>query len=300
MDVLVFGLGQVGTRVVSLLETMDISVCGFSRSSLDVTNQAALQTLIRSTRPRVVVNTSANTKVDGIEEDTAQAIDALRVNGWAPRHMAEACRDIDALFIHISSDYVYTGVGDSLLKETQTIRPVNKYGLTKAIGDAGVALVECRHVTLRTEWVYAEDGVNFLTTMVKLFRDRQDMRVVDDQHGSPTSARSLARAISWLVQTELGGGIAPDKCGVYHWADCGGDTAYASWYEFARLIWWESLAKNFKCQEVLPISSSDFPRPAARPANSRLSCAKFTEAFGLPTESWLTEAALVCKILKNS
>ena len=183
--------------------------------------------------------------------------------------------------IHYSTDYVFDGTGNQSWVETDATGPLSVYGQTKLDGELAIVASGCRHVTLRTSWVYAAEGKNFLHTMLRLGRDRDKLSIVDDQIGAPTSAEALSKATLAVIHQIASAGESVQDSGVYH-LTCAGST---SWCGFARAIFAE-FARRQKAPEVVPIPTAAYPTPAKRPLNSRLNGAKFAAQFGFVMPPW--------------
>ena len=273
MRVLVTGAaGQVGSAVAEALEGA-ATVLAYDRHALDLTDPAQLVERIREARPDVVVNAAAYTAVDKAEEDTGTA---RTVNAVAPGLIARACRETGAALVHYSTDYVFDGSKASPYVESDPVAPLNAYGLTKLEGEQAIARAGCDHVILRTSWVYGPRGGNFLLTMLRAGATREELRVVDDQRGAPTSSLALAKLTRELVAA--GRDRLASASGVYH-ATAAGET---TWFGFAQAIF----AHREKSPRLVPIASREWPTPARRPAYSVLSSEKLAEAFGLRIGPW--------------
>lgn len=286
--VLVTGAGgQVGADVVRMLAGR-AEVAAHDRSSLDLAQPAQIEARLREARPHVIVNAAAYTAVDRAESEP----DAARaVNAVAPRVLAEAARRSGALLVHYSTDYVFDGRKAAPYEEDDATAPLGVYGATKLEGERAIAATGCAHVILRTSWVYAPRGKNFMLTMLKLAQTRSELRVVDDQRGAPTSSLQLARATMALLagaqHREL---TAQDAervgraSGIYHATAAGATT----WCGFARAIFasWARRAPSFTPPTVVPITTAEYPTPARRPANSVLSSARLAQAFGVRIPEW--------------
>ena len=277
MRILVFGKsGQVGQGLANDLAGLgEIKVLG--RTDVDLTNLSALKSAIDKHRPDILINAAAYTAVDRAESepDTARI-----VNVDAPRVMADACHDLDALMIHYSTDYVFDGQADHPYVETDAVAPQGVYGRTKLDGERAVQDSGAKHLILRTSWVYSNHGRNFLKTMLRLAQERKELRVVDDQIGTPTFAGVLSRATAALV--ELAGqadGLSAAQFGLYH-VTCTGRT---SWCGFAQAILEDTGINDV---EVTPISTAEYPTPARRPAYSVLDTTKFTRTFNIALPAW--------------
>jgi dTDP-4-dehydrorhamnose reductase len=279
-----------------LLQALDglAEVVALDRAALDLGDPDAIRRVVREARPAVILNAGAYTAVDRAETEPDAA---HRVNGVAPGVLGEEARRAEALVVHFSTDYVFDGTKSAPYVETDATNPLGVYGRTKLEGEGALADSGAAHVILRTSWVYAPHGKNFLLTMLRLAATRDEVRVVDDQRGAPTSARQLATAVAGLF---LGGRAsrpieAVDLArvrgmgGLYH-ATAEGE---ASWFEFAQAIFAERSRRpgaGFSAPRVVAIPTSEYPTPARRPRNSRLSCDKLHAAFGIRLGPW--QAAL--------
>jgi dTDP-4-dehydrorhamnose reductase len=280
MRVLVTGAGgQVGAAVAERLAAR-CHVIAHGRSTLDLADPGAIAARVREAKPALIVNAAAYTAVDRAETEREAA---HAVNAIAPGVLAEEARKAGALLIHFSTDYVFDGTKPTPYVETDATHPLGVYGETKLAGERAVAQAGADYLILRTSWVYAPRGKNFLATMLRLAKAQGEVRVVDDQHGAPTTAQQLARATEALVSRGLD--AARGAAGLYH-ATASGEV---TWCGFAREIFarWEKLAPQaFTPPHVVAIPTRDYPAPARRPANSRLSNAKLAATFDLALGSW--------------
>ena len=270
MNVLVFGsTGQVaweikrrgGERVTTL-----------SRKQANLENPDACAATIKNSAPGAVINAAAFTAVDAAE---AQADTAQLVNGKAPGAMAKACAGLDIPFVHLSTDYVFSGEGERSWQAHDTPAPVNTYGKTKLAGERGVVAAGGRHVVLRTSWVFAAHGQNFVASMLRLSQDRERLGVVSDQVGGPTPAADIADAC-----LSIAAGLAEDggKAGIYHLSGA----PDVSWMDFAQEIFRQKRRKI----KLNAIPTSAYPTPAARPLNSRLDCESTRKVFSIDRPDW--------------
>ena len=281
--------GQVGAEVARELDGR-ADVHAFDRATLDLAQPAAIAARVRAIRPDVIVNAGAYTAVDRAESeaDAARAINAV-----APGVLGEEAKRANALLIHFSTDYVFDGSKKRPYVETDTTNPLSVYGRTKLDGERAVAASGCRHLLLRTSWVYGPHGKNFLLTMLRLGAERDVLKVVDDQRGAPTSSRCLARLvreildrdgdIDEITRTEVDEAAA--KSGVYH-ATAAGET---TWFGFAQAIFDEAARQDRLARpapRLLAIPTQDYPTPAKRPANSVLAGERLESAFATRIPDW--------------
>lgn len=266
--ILVFGkTGQVASALASRE-----GVLAIGRDEADLTDSEACAAAISRYGPSAVINAAAYTAVDKAE---SEEVLATQINGNAPTSMAQTCVDAGIPFVHISTDYVFDGSGSVAWQPTDTPKPLGAYGRSKLAGERGVIDAGGDYVILRTSWVYSSVGSNFLKTMLRLGPERGELRVVDDQIGGPTPAPAIADA---CIECSRGLANAPEKRGVYHFS---GETD-VSWAEFASSIF---SSAEIDCQ-VMRIPSSEYPTPAARPANSRLDCSTLKDVFGIDRPDW--------------
>lgn len=244
----------------------------------DLSDLESLRATIRAVAPQVIVNAAAYTAVDKAESERELA---HTVNALASEVMAQEAKRLDAWLVHYSTDYVFDGSGQSEWTETDTVAPVNYYGATKLEGEQLIQASGCKHLIFRTSWVYAARGNNFAKTMLRLAKDREELSVIADQTGVPTGADLLADVAVAALQQALRN---PQLAGIYHLAPAGETTwhAYASYViDFAR-----SQGEMLKVTSVKPINTSEYPTPAKRPSNSRLSTAKLRNSFSLHLPDW--------------
>jgi len=269
--------GQLGVELQRLLPE-ETEILALSRQEADLTDCDALRSIIRKTRPRFIVNAAAYTAVDRAESEPGLA---RSVNAVAPAIMAEEARPLNAWLLHFSTDYVFDGSGTRPWTESDLPNPLSAYGRTKLEGEQGIASAGCRHLIFRTSWVYASHGNNFLRTILRLGRERERLSIVDDQTGSPTSAKELARATARVLERLQDGQSLPPEPGIYHMT-CSGST---TWFGFAREIF-ATLGARARAPELLPISTEQYPTPACRPRNSVLDCDKLERAMSIRLASW--------------
>jgi len=270
MKVFVTGAnGQLGYDVIKRLEEKKIEYLGTDRDTLDITNEDDVKRVIKDYSPDVIVHCAAYTAVDKAE-DERELCHAVNVLGT--RYIAEACKEVDAKMIYISTDYVFDGEGDRPFEVTDKPNPINYYGQTKYDGELEVQKLINKYFIVRISWVFGSNGNNFVKTMLRLGKERDEISVVADQVGSPTYTPDLSRLLVEMIKT--------DKYGVYHATNEG----YCSWYEFACEI--------FKQAEmgvkVNPIKTEDYPTKAKRPKNSRLLKGENEYRFASEFENWKT------------
>lgn len=275
--------GQVGWELERALAPLgEVIACG--RKEADLNDAGKISDLILNLRPQFVVNAGAYTAVDKAEADLAGA---QRINTNAVQAMAIAAATSNSRLVHYSTDYVFDGEAVAPYSETDTPNPQNVYGHTKLAGEEAIRNSGCKHLILRTSWVYAARGNNFAKTILRLARERDELKVVADQVGAPTSAELIAD-ITALVLSRLAYDIPMRETasGTYHLV-AGGET---SWYGFARYLVAEAaqLGTDLKCSAdcILPIGTEDYPLPARRPANSRLDTSKLRRTFNLTLPPW--------------
>ena len=284
MRILLFGKGgQVGWELQrSLAPLGELIALDFDTPgelSGDFTNPARLADTVRKIRPEAIVNAAAYTAVDKAEAEPALA---RLINAEAPGVLADEAEKLGAWLVHYSTDYVFDGSGIAPWRETDATGPLSVYGETKRDGELAVARCP-KHLTFRTSWVYAARGANFAKTMLKLAREREQLKVIDDQVGAPTGAELLADVTALALRAVQ---ARPELAGLYHLV-AGGET---SWYGYARYV--IDFARNagvpirVAADAIAPIPTDAYPLPAKRPHNSRLDTRKLRDAFGLTLPAW--------------
>ena len=274
--------GQVGFELCRSLQGLG-QVVAMDRRSLDMSDLDSLVRVIREINPGLIVNAAAYTAVDRAETDVAAA---MLLNGRVPGVLAEEARRLGAALVHYSTDYVFDGVGDTPYSEGNTTNPINTYGETKLAGEQAIAQVGGKYLILRTSWVYGMRGKNFLRTMLKLAQERSELRVVGDQFGAPTWAVTIAALtanIATQVLTRRFDDLAwwSRNAGIYH-LTAGGAT---TWADFAEAIFRLTLQADAR-PSVIHIGTDEYPTPAKRPRNSRLSNAKLGSVFSVYPPDW--------------
>lgn len=277
--------GQVGWELQRSFADAG-EVIAHDRTTIDLAVPDQLRKAVRAAKPDVILNAAAYTAVDRAESEPEMA---MAVNATAPRILAEEALRVNALLVHYSTDYVFDGAKAGPWVETDPVHPLNVYGASKLAGERAIAETGGKFLILRTSWVYGPRGNNFLRTMLRLGRERDLLKVVDDQIGAPTTAIELARATRKIVGQILDGGCDLQEAwaGIYHMTCAGG----VSWCGFARAIFERGPAfLDGKNPQVQPIPTSAYPTPAQRPYNSVLSNEKLQARFGIRLPAW--ESAL--------
>ena len=281
MRILVTGVsGQVGSAVAGKLAASR-TIIAADRAALDLSRPAELPTKLDALAPDLIVNPAAYTAVDRAEDEVALA---FRVNAEAPEVLARWAADHAVPLIHFSTDYVFGGQGERPWLETDPPHALSTYGASKLAGENAIRRIAGPHLIIRTSWVYAAQGANFLRTIARLAREREELRIVADQFGAPTSAAIIAEAVSLiLARTNLAAAFS-DAGGLVHLAASGS----TSWHGFATAIV-EGLRGRgvpLAVQRVVPIATNDYPTKATRPYNSRLDLSRLASAFAVVPPSW--------------
>jgi dTDP-4-dehydrorhamnose reductase len=273
--------GQVGFELTRMLQGLGV-VIALDRSGLDLSNPVKIRAVVRELKPTIIINAAAYTAVDRAETELELA---LRINGDAPGILAEEAKQLGALLIHYSTDYVFDGVKESAYVENDSTNPQNAYGRSKLAGELAVAEVGGAHLILRTSWVYGLRGENFLLTMLRLAAERPELRIVADQYGAPTWSTTVAAMTTHIVAQGLisccnDADWWHKKSGVYHLTASGS----TSWFGFAEAIF--ELSGRELAPKMTAIATADYPMSAKRPANSRLANDKLIDAFALRPPNW--------------
>lgn len=290
MRVLVTGAnGQLGNEMRILAKDSqdtyiftDVNqVEGFETTYLDITNLEAIRAIVKEHNINAIVNCAAWTNVDGAEDpDKYELVEAL--NATAPENLAKAMKEVDGLLVHISTDYVFGAEPyNTPCKEDQTGTPTGVYGLTKLHGEQKIQATNCKHVIIRTAWLYSEFGKNFCKTMMNLTATKPQLKVVFDQVGTPTYALDLAKAIT-VVLAKFDG----TQTGIYHYSNEG----VCSWYDFTKMI---ALYNGTTACDIQPCHSNEFPSPVKRPSYSVLDKTKIKSVFGVEVPYW-TDSLKTC------
>lgn len=272
--------GQLGSELRHVARSSDDSYIfadvvmaeGVATTYLDITDRKAVRTFVAENDINIIINCAAYTNVDRAEEESEKA---MLLNATAPENLAQAMNEVEGLLIHISTDYIFDGDGDKPYTEEQPTTPKSVYGTTKLRGEEAIMSVGCRHIIIRTAWLYSTYGNNFLKTMLRLTSERESISVVNDQIGTPTYAADLATTIVAIIE----GGKAERNEGIYHFSNEG----VCSWYDFAREI--ARVAGNRECK-ILPCLSSEYPSKVTRPAYSVLDKSKIRQTFNITIPYW--------------
>lgn len=281
--------GQVGWELQRTLANLG-QVIAVDRQALDLSSPDSIRAVIREIEPDLIVNPAAYTAVDKAESEPELA---MAVNGIAPGVMAEEAKKLGAAMVHYSTDYVFDGSKNSPYTEEDKPSPMNVYGRTKLAGEQAVQAAGIPHLILRTSWVYGARGKNFLLTILRLAKERDELKIVSDQIGAPTWSRMIAEASAQIVAQGLMDDSLLSRCaGVYNLA-AGGET---SWFGFTRAILEHQARQSsepaVRQTRVLPIPTSEYPLPAPRPLYSLLSNDKLFDTFGVKLPSWDDSLAL--------
>lgn len=268
--------GQVGWELQRTLAPLG-EVIAYGHAELDLADRSRVVAVIRDIKPNIIVNAAAYTAVDQAESDTAMA---MAINATAPGILAEEAKLFGALLVHYSTDYVFDGCKDGAYTEDDAPNPLNVYGRSKLAGEQAILAGGCRHLILRTSWVYGNRGRNFLRTMLRLAEERDELRIVDDQFGAPTWCRMIAEATALAIARST-----PPE-GLFHLASRG----ETSWFGFAKEIF--ALAGTCRQPRLSPCTTADYPLPARRPANSRLDSGHLAREAGLELPDWAGALAL--------
>ncbi|MFC7419971.1 dTDP-4-dehydrorhamnose reductase [Iodobacter arcticus] len=290
--------GQLGFELQRSLAVLG-TVIAVDREDCDLSDPEAIRALVARIQPHVIVNPAAHTAVDKAESEPELA---RAINAIAPQVFAEEAAKIGALLVHYSTDYVFDGTKDGWYSETDTPNPQSVYGKTKLAGELAIAAAHPRHLIFRTSWVFGAHGGNFLKTILRLAGEREELKIIADQHGAPTAASLLAdvtaHAIRQVLQIESATNCQlPDLYGTYHLVAAGSTT----WHGYAESVVERAKAAgvSIKAAQILPIPTSAYPLPAPRPANSQLSTEKLQATFGLCLPDWQDGVTQVMTLLSK-
>ncbi|MBM0206967.1 dTDP-4-dehydrorhamnose reductase [Micromonospora sp. STR1s_5] len=271
------GTGQVGTELSRLEWPAAVRLHCPSRSELNLADPPSVTAQLKAKSWDAILSCGAYTAVDKAERDSTTA---WLVNAVAPATLAAGSAELGIPIVHVSTDYVFSGDKEGWYIENDPVGPINTYGASKEGGEQAVRTGNPRHAIVRSSWVVSANGANFIKTVLRLAREREELRVVADQHGCPTSATDLAAALQAITLGFLFGSDA--SYGTYHYAN-GGET---NWAELAAEVFSNSQALGGPSAKVTAIASADHPTPARRPANSRLDTSKLRDTFGLEIRPW--------------
>jgi dTDP-4-dehydrorhamnose reductase len=271
--------GQVGWELQRTLASLG-KIFAFDRQTLNLADANAIRHVVQTLRPTLIVNAAAFTAVDRAETEKESS---YALNTEAPRVLAEEAKALNALLIHYSTDYVFDGTSPHPYTENDLPNPINAYGQSKLDGERAIRDVKGPHLIFRTSWVYASRGKNFLLTMLKLAKEKESLKIVNDQRGAPTWSRLIAEATSQILVTCLKH-PQDHRWGIYN-LTCAGQT---TWFNFAESIFqlYSKTNPDFRTPKLSPISSSEYPTPAQRPKNSLLSSDKLHHSFGITLPDW--------------
>lgn len=276
--------GQVGHALKNQLLQYD--VIALTRDQLDLSNTHNIRQVVRELKPNLIINPAAYTAVDKAESEPELA---FAINGTAPQILAEEAARLNASIIHFSTDYVYDGTKKTAYIEVDDVNPISVYGKSKLLGENAIRSVGLPHLILRTSWVYGAYGKNFLKTILRLAAERDNLKIVADQFGAPTSSHSIAEGVVNLLN--IWQDNQESQTGIYHFTN----TEYTSWHGFSceivteynrlsKVHGWPKLKANV--EDIIAISTAEYPTPAARPQNSKLDNTKLKSVFKLELPSW--------------
>ncbi len=279
MKILLLGAnGQVGWQLRrSLMPLSEVKIC--TRSEADLENHTQIKELIQNYKPSVIVNASAYTAVDKAEKEPEKA---ESINSTALETLANEAKNLNALLVHYSTDYIFDGKKRESYTETDQPNPLSIYGKTKLAGENKIINSGCNYLIFRTSWVYSERGKNFIKTIINLAKEREELKIISDQIGSPTSADFIADVSAHCITQNLNG----KKQGIYNLTSEG----EVSWHGLAQFVIKELDNMGMKLKtstdNITPIATSEYPLPAKRPAYSKLNTEKIRKAFNLNTPNW--------------
>lgn len=295
--------GQVGGECLPLLQTMG-EVIAPLRAELDLSNAVDVRAFVARFKPRWIVNPAAYTAVDKAESDVQAA---YAINRDAVQAMGEEAAKLGTPVLHFSTDYVFAGEGTEPWRETDATAPLGVYGASKLAGEQALAASGAPYMIFRTSWVYGPRGKNFMLTILRFAREKEEMKIVADQHGAPTSARDLARLVAHVIthfehEAAMSGKplaeVFRPSSGVFHACNAGFTTWFGFADEFTRLARQAEPQQRFA--RLLPISTAEFPTPAKRPSNSRMNCDKLRSELGFAMPTWQQSTAEIMGKLQKS
>ena len=271
--------GQVGSEIINQGRKLGLQMIAASHSELDITIAEAENKYITSQSPDIIINSAAYTVVDNAEEEKELA---YAINGDGPAHLSEACAKLKIPLLHISTDYIFDGTNNIPYQEDDRPNPQGIYGKSKLAGEGAVQRILQQHIILRVSWVFSATGNNFVRTMLRLGREREELSVVADQHGCPSRAGNIATVLLNIADRFHQGENIP--WGTYHYT---GNPA-TTWHGFAQTIFTEAVALGMldKTPMVKAITTEEYPTPAQRPQNSVLNCQKIQRQLAIPQSDW--------------
>lgn len=287
MKIIVTGCqGQVGQELMRQAQALDWDVVGVNHQSLDITDSEAVHSTIKQLNPDAVINAAAYTAVDKAETEKALA---FAVNRDGPENLADICSEMDIPLLHYSTDYVFDGRKTTAYVETDSTAPLGVYGESKLAGEHAIVDSCEKYLIFRTSWVFSAHGSNFVKTMLRLGAEREELGIVADQFGKPTSASEIARISLHILQQPI------TNWGVYHLAQ----PDPVSWHGFAQALFKQAReeCKVLKLKDIRAITTTDYPTPARRPANSVLDCQALEQTFKLTIRPWRESLVQVIKEL---
>jgi dTDP-4-dehydrorhamnose reductase len=282
--------GQVGSALLAALPAQGFEALPAGRPALDFDRPASIEALLAGTAPEAVVNCAAWTAVDAAEENEPAA---FRANALGPALLARGCAARGIPLVQLSTDYVFDGTKGAPYAEADAPNPLGAYGRTKLAGEWAALAGNPRSIVLRTSWIYAPSGTNFLRTMLRLAAERRDLSVVADQIGAPTAAADLAEAIAAILARIRAEGWRPAHGGVFHATAAG----HTSWHGFAEAIFAAARPHGGPSPRIRAITSGEYPARARRPADGRLDCARLAAVFGVRLPPWQEGLARVMRAL---
>ena len=292
MKIIVLGCnGQLGRCLYDQLEKTDHDVIYACRDQINIADFEATRNQIKEISPDIVINAAAYTAVDNAEQNQEKAD---LINHLAVANIAASCKELDCWLVHLSTDYVFDGASKTPYKEDDQTNPQSVYGNTKLKGEIAVKSSGCKHIIIRTAWVFSEYGNNFLKTMLRLGAERTELSIVGDQIGCPTFAHDIAKTIITISENLKSHKI---NSGLYHF---GGNLCY-SWAEFAQNIFYEAseLKLIARMPDVVAITTKEFPTLAKRPAQSQLNSNKLSLSFGIDPSDCITGIRSSLNAIKN-
>jgi dTDP-4-dehydrorhamnose reductase len=292
MKILITGAGGQLGRNLSKISHASHEVFALDRQALDISQLQDVERIIDEIEPTCVINTAAYTAVDKAETEPDLA---MKVNRDGPENLAKVCAKLDIPFIHVSTDYVFSGEKSSPYVETDEVKSINVYGESKWLGEEAVRASCPKHIILRVSWVFGFYGNNFVKTIQRLSREREELRVVDDQLGAPTSTENISKVLLRICEQMQNPDF--DAFGTYHYCD----EPATNWFEFAEASVAETRQyEALAVKRIIPITTEQFPTPAKRQQNSRMDCNKLKNQFGIEQYSWQMALKKMIKDIHDS